>query len=125
MSNAPSKAHGFTTDLMRCWHRIATSIKFHGIPFTALWGLMCVVRQSPSKWFIAYQKNHFDRRYGIETNQVIFPSELGLTQSQRDGCTAYEPTSPDMLTSILSKLPIQFADYIFLDLGSGMGLSLL
>jgi precorrin-6B methylase 2 len=126
MTTLPMQANTHSTNTMTwAWYRIATSVKFHGIPFTLLWALMCILRQSPSKWFIAYQKKHFDRRYGIKTDQVILPGELGLTKSQTEGCTAYEPTSPDMLTSVLSKLSIHFGDYTFLDLGSGMGLSVL
>jgi hypothetical protein len=76
-------------------------------------------------WFNAYREKHFDRIHGINTAGKIELAELGVTSPDLQQAIPYEGSSPEVLVDMLSDLPIQFKDYVFVDLGCGKGLALL
>lgn len=113
------------TRLHWLWKRIATSYKYRGIPFTILWCLMYAIGKAHTKPFILYRARQFDRRYGLSTAEIIYPSALDIAAGDAEQCIEYEPCIPEVLADALSNLPIRFQKYVFVDLGSGKGVGLL
>jgi predicted RNA methylase len=107
------------------WKRIATSNKYRGIPFTILWCMMYAIRMAHTKWFIVYRARQFDRKYGLDTAEIIYPSALGIAAGDAEQSIEYEPCIPETLAGALSNLSIQFQEYVFVDLGSGKGVAVL
>jgi predicted RNA methylase len=107
------------------WKRIVTSNKYRGILFTILWCMMYAIRLASTKWFIVYRARQFDRKYGLDTAEIIYPSALGIAAGDAEQCIEYEPCTPEILAGALSNLSIQFQEYVFVDLGSGKGVALL
>lgn len=105
--------------------RVATSIKFHGIPYTVLWFAAHVLGLASNKRFFAYRAKHFDRRFGLDTAGTILNPGLGVTSSNLELCNHYEPCVPECVCDILGNLNIPFADCAFVDLGSGKGTALI
>jgi SAM-dependent methyltransferase len=113
------------TRLRWFWQRIVTSLTYRGVPFTVMYSFMYAVGLASKKWFIHYRAGHFDRRYGVATAAIIYPSALGLAASDAEECIEYEPCVPEILAGALQMLLIPFQDYGFVDLGCGKGLALL
>ena len=73
----------------------------------------------------------YDHDMSVETDRLIAPGYLGLEAHKIAGVAvnprgiAYVATPAWMLTNILKKLRITYADYSFIDLGSGMGRAVL
>jgi predicted RNA methylase len=113
------------TRLRWLWKRIVTSIQYRGIRFTALWCVLYATGGAHTKWFIAYRARQLDRRYGIDTAEIIYPAALGIAAGDAEQSIEYEPCIPEVLSAALSNLPIRFQDYVFVDLGSGKGVAVL
>jgi hypothetical protein len=107
------------------WQRIVTSVTYRGIPFTALYSLMYALGLASRKWFIHFRARHFDRRYGLDTAQIIYPAALGIGATRAEQCIEYEPCVPEILAGALQVLLIPFQEYVFVDIGCGKGLALL
>lgn len=72
------------------------------------------------------EERSFDARYGVDTNGIINSEDLDIDDraiSQQSN--GYEPTPIWVLRSILQSLPIRLEDYVFIDIGSGKGRTLL
>jgi hypothetical protein len=106
-------------------NRIALSIKYRGVPFTMLWCVMYVLGLAQTWRFSRYRARQFDRRYGLDTAQIIDPSQLGLSAADAEQSIEYEPCAPELVAGALSSLPIPLRDYVFVDLGSGKGAAVL
>ena len=67
----------------------------------------------------------FDRNFGVDTSRKgwIAPLTQMLAAGRSD--IGYMPTPVRSIRSIVSSLPIDYADYTFVDLGSGKGRALL
>ena len=113
------------TLLHRLWEKTATAYKYRGIPFTILWCMLYAIGQANAKWFILYRARQFDRRYGLDTAEIIYPSALDISADNAEQCIEYEPCIPEVLARAFLKLSIQFQEYVFVDLGSGKGVGLL
>jgi hypothetical protein len=113
------------TRLRWLWKRITTSYRYRGIRFTILWCVMYAIGQAHTKRFILYRARHFDRRYGLNTAEIIYPSALDIAAPDAAQCIEYEPCIPEVLADALSNLPIPMKEYVFVDLGSGKGVGLL
>jgi SAM-dependent methyltransferase len=113
------------TRLQWFWKRIAASNKYRGVAFTILWCTMYAIRMAHTKWFIGYRARQFDRKYGLDTAEIIYPSALGIAALDAEQSVEYEACTPEMLAGALSNLSIQFQDYVFVDLGSGKGVAVL
>src|SRR5688500_10517074 len=114
-----------TTRLHWLWKRIATSYRYRGLPFTILWCAMYATRRAHTKGFILYRARQFDRRYGLDTAEIIYPAALGIAATDAEQSIEYEPCSPEVLAAALSNLSIRFQDYVFVDVGSGKGVAVL
>ena len=107
------------------WTRIATSNKYRGAPFTILWCMMYAVRLAHTRWFTVYRARQFDRKYGLDTAEIISPSALGIAAGDAEQSIEYQPSNPEVLAGALLNLSIPFQEYVFVDLGSGKGVAIL
>lgn len=67
----------------------------------------------------------FDREFGVDTTSIIGMLDLTVESPNYLLGTVYKATDPDRFNEALASLPIDQADYTFVDLGSGKGLVLL
>ena len=72
-----------------------------------------------------YPGMRFDRRYGVDTEARMFPHELNIDGPALADEHSYEPTPPNAFHEIIRLLPIQPADFVFVDFGCGKGRTLL
>jgi hypothetical protein len=107
------------------WKRIAASYKYRGIGFTVFWCALWALGLGQSKWFYLYRARQFDRRYGLDTAELVQTDALGIAASDAQVSLYYEPCVPETLAGILASLPIRFEDHVFVDVGSGKGIALL
>lgn len=113
------------TRLQWFWKRIITANKYRGIPFTTLWCMMYGFGLAHTKWFYAYLARQFDRKYGVDTADIIHPSALGIASGDAEQSNVYGPCIPEVLAGALSNLSIRFQEYVFVDVGSGKGVAVL
>lgn len=69
--------------------------------------------------------NDFDRKWGTDTSGRVRPWDLGVSLRQASGASSYTATSEKVFHDLIAKLDINFADYVFVDCGSGKGLVVL
>jgi len=74
-------------------------------------------------------RSEFDRRCGVSTDgdidNVTYLSDLDIPGENWIYGADYIAISPERLTAALSRIPIRFQDFVFVDLGSGKGRALL
>lgn len=75
------------------------------------------------------EPSEFDRRYGVNTDgdiaDITFLSDLDIPSKNWIHGVDYVAISPERLIAAISKIPIQYQDFVFVDLGSGKGRALL
>lgn len=67
----------------------------------------------------------FDKKYGIDTADVIELKDLQIEDTNINQATWYEPMSHKNFYAIMDRINIQHDQYIFVDVGSGKGKVLL
>jgi SAM-dependent methyltransferase len=109
--------------------RVGRSLKRRGLLGTVKrciqepYYLILDYRPSRLRW--RHRDKEFDRRYGVDTAGTIPLSALDVDDENWEYGFAYEPTDPKYFKAIVGKLPIQFEDFTFVDIGSGKGRVLL
>jgi SAM-dependent methyltransferase len=68
---------------------------------------------------------YFDRSFGVETSGKGWASPLHEVVIGRDADDGYMPAPARSIRSLLASLPIDHADFTFVDLGSGKGRAML
>lgn len=63
----------------------------------------------------------FDAEHGTDTSGVVQLAALGLRGMRAAGCLHYEAASPAIFRQLMAALEIPFADFAFVDYGSGKG----
>jgi 16S rRNA G966 N2-methylase RsmD len=76
---------------------------------------------SVTKHYYEWKGRRFDRRYGIETSQVVEVGDLDMQPQEAQHATRYRATSPGFLQHVLKRNRIMCEDFVFVDLGSGKG----
>lgn len=67
----------------------------------------------------------FDRKFDVDTLQASVPRDLRIqSSSQKHGC-AYVPTPEALFRRMLQHVPVNYRDYVFIDIGAGKGLAIL
>ncbi len=82
-------------------------------------------RGTRSEWFRKLAEEQFDKRFNVKTEGLVTPEEMHIPVDRIDHAVEYSPTSANQFSWILSKLPVDLSDYVFVDLGSGKGRALL
>ena len=72
-----------------------------------------------------YFDQQFDRKHGVDTSGIIYPSALDISEAQKKMSKEYEPTPVKAIRYILKSLMIDHSQYTFVDFGSGKGRVLL
>jgi hypothetical protein len=95
---------------------------FHRVPgirrlFISIDILLCI--------FQRYLDSSIDRQYGIDTSGVIRLKNLTIESKNVEWATWYEPMSVKIFKQIMHHLAINFAEFEFIDFGSGKGRVLL
>lgn len=67
----------------------------------------------------------FDAEHGVETTEIVPPSELGITGVSGEHAVEYSPTAVKSFHFMMERIGIDPSDYAFVDIGSGKGLVML
>ena len=68
----------------------------------------------------------FDQQFGVETSGLLFAEELSSKDPHRDLYNSgYFGVAPSAFRQALDRLRLEFANYTFVDLGSGKGRAML
>lgn len=67
----------------------------------------------------------FDLKYGTDTSGIIEPGALDIPDDKVSHAIRYQTAIVDVFIDIINNLPIIYEDFLFIDLGSGKGRSLL
>ncbi|WP_024513181.1 class I SAM-dependent methyltransferase [Bradyrhizobium sp. ARR65] len=67
----------------------------------------------------------FDEEFGTDTESIVHLWQLDIDSPNRDDGTRYQPVDPDLIRAAIETLPIGLEDFVFVDLGSGKGRTLL
>src|ERR1700682_2847233 len=67
----------------------------------------------------------FDRTFGVRTAGTIGLANLAISSSNRQYAHGYQATSGVVLGEMLSAVPEDLSDFVFIDFGSGLGRALL
>jgi hypothetical protein len=70
-------------------------------------------------------QQQFDRDFGVDTAGIVQLAGLEVLGQHRDLGHYYHGTDPQVFQQMLQYLPIQHADFTFVDFGSGKGKALL
>jgi SAM-dependent methyltransferase len=90
------------------------------IPAVADWW-----RFSPAQILEKYADRTFDRVHGTETRTFAELNTLSITGTNRRHGERYQPSPVYSLRRLLKRLDIRYADFSFIDFGSGKGRTLL
>lgn len=63
----------------------------------------------------------FDSRFGVNTGGIIERDQLDISENQKKQAIQYQGTPTINLGLALSKLPIDYQDFVFIDIGAGKG----
>ena len=115
-------------NLKRIRHRLRKSLAQRGVISTARL-LLTKIFQPASRTSDAAKKflevHPFDRQFGVDTSKLIAPEDLSSGKPQDLYNAGYFGVPPSVLRQILDRLPLDFEEHTFIDLGSGKGRGLL
>jgi hypothetical protein len=69
--------------------------------------------------------SEFDRQFGVDTVGRIHIKDMDVSASDRVNCAGYQGTPPQVFHEVLNVLKIKHEDFVFIDFGSGKGITLL
>jgi len=84
-----------------------------------------VAEFTPARRRARRELSEFDRAHGVSTSAILDPSELGIAGPSAAFCFGHQPSPPERFAEIIGGLPIRFEDFVFVDVGSGLGRALL
>jgi tRNA G46 methylase TrmB len=115
-------------NLKRIRHRLRKSLAQRGAISTAAI-LLRKSLQPASRTFDAAKEfaevHPFDRQFGVDTSKLIPAEELSSGKQEDVYNAGYFGVAPSVLRQILDRLPLDFEEHTFVDLGSGKGRALL
>jgi len=120
-----NKAMKYVLKLM--WQELRKSVQTHGVAGAVLY-LARNMAELPTRLRRAFLEATFDRKMGVQTSRSVAREDLGIDPGKLGDVAvgaisgnAYGPSPAWALPVILKQLNIRYADYNFIDLGSGMG----
>jgi hypothetical protein len=109
------------------WRQLRQLVRTRGVAGTVIY----LVRNLPELSTLlrrALLEVTYDRKMGVQTSRFVDATDLGIEPSNLGDVgvgaisgSAYVPSPAWALPAILKQLNIRYADYNFIDLGSGMG----
>jgi len=80
---------------------------------------------TPARRRARRELSEFDRAHGVSTSAILDPSELAIAGPSAAFSYRHQPSPPERFTEIIASLPLRFEDFVFVDVGSGLGRALL
>jgi SAM-dependent methyltransferase len=71
------------------------------------------------------EADYFDRQYGVNTGGIVEVSDLGIDYERHCWSQRYQPTPVGLFQQMMNGLAIRYEDFLFIDIGSGKGRTLL
>ena len=109
------------------WLQLRQSVRTRGIGGTVLYSVQHLAELSTRLHRVLLEAT-YDRRVGVQTSRLVAATDLGIDPSKLGDVaagaisgSAYGPSPAWALPLVLKQLQIRYADYNFIDLGSGMG----
>ena len=106
--------------------RLRRSVESHGV-----WGTLLLLGYAPFRLWREYRDANrlcslrkpdpFDLEHGIETSQFVHASDLRVNSRNWIYGTNYQPAPVQLVRETLAALPINTAEFTFIDFGSGKG----
>ncbi len=113
----------------RWGQKVVHSLKQRGMTATlrlVLLNIYHLLREySPGRRRALAQERQFDQEFGVDTSGPLGLLDLEVEDEAYQYAFGYQATLPGAFRRLLSKLPIRHQDFIFIDLGSGKGRTLL
>lgn len=73
----------------------------------------------------AQTRSAFDREFGTDTDGIVPLWKLQIESPYREQGVRYQASSPDLIRSAIENLPIRPEEFVYVDIGSGKGRTLL
>lgn len=108
----------------RLKRKFQKSMKQHGFVGTIRLCAKNVVHYMSSK-VTPRNGMEFDLEHGTDTSGIVELSDLAIDHPVWEYGVRYQPTPPSILKDALGSLMIDFTEFVFIDLGSGKGRTLL
>jgi predicted RNA methylase len=96
-----------------------------------IWGTLILLGIAPFRWWRDYREakhfssarkpDPFDLEHDIETSQRVHASELRVNSRNWMDGQNYDPTPVGLIREIIAALPMNLAEFTFIDFGSGKG----
>lgn len=87
---------------------------------------ICIfIIHSPFYFYDKYTEKRFDRYYGTDTNQKLPIKEYNISSPNLEHACWYEAITKKFFTKMIRQMSIDFKKFVFIDLGSGKGKSLM
>jgi SAM-dependent methyltransferase len=106
--------------------RLKRSIGSHGV-----WGTVLLLGNAPFRLWREYKDakrlsstrkpDPFDLEHGIETSQTVHASDLRVSSRNWIDGVDYQPTPVKLIREALAALPVNAAEFTFIDFGCGKG----
>lgn len=106
---------------------LKNSLRVRGVGGTIQLGLARLFNFNRTPTYILSRMldlRRYDREHGIETAGLIETADLKFESSSKAHGTRYGGATPWLFRDILDRIPARFADYTFIDIGSGKGAAL-
>ena len=100
--------------------KILNSFQKRGIFGTLIWTI-----KDPLYLYKRFREKRFDKTYGTDTGEIIQVSEFDDTTPNYEYACWYEGITHDFFNKMIKAIPIAHGDFVFVDLGSGKGKSLM
>ena len=106
--------------------RLKRSVESHGVL-----GTLILLGNAPFRFWSEYKEakrlsstrepDPFDQEHNIETSQHVHPSDLRVNSGNWLDGLSYQPTPVKLIRETIAALPINAAEFTFIDFGSGKG----
>lgn len=109
--------------------RLKRSVKSHGVLGTIALAAYAPYRfwheyKSARRLSSAHKPDPFDLQHEIETSQAVHASDLHVNSPHWMDGVSYQPTPVEEIQESIAALPINTAEFTFIDFGSGKGRAL-
>jgi SAM-dependent methyltransferase len=69
----------------------------------------------------ARREREFDERRGVDTAGIVHLAALDILSPNKDLGVRYQAANPALVRRLLSQIPIETGEYVFMDFGAGKG----
>jgi predicted RNA methylase len=106
-------------------------VVLHKLRHVGVSGVLRRCIEKPREWFEAWrrqgrnEKSAFDREFGTDTETIVPLWKLNIESPYREQGVRYQASDPDFVRTTIDNLPIRPEEFVFIDMGSGKGRTLL